>query len=464
MAELVYLYARGQLEEKQPGLGEKISPYRASYLPEDRRQIEGALFRGDLMGVATTNALELGIDLGTLDATVITGYPGSISSTWQQAGRSGRRGDESLSILVGQSNPLDQYLLSHPRAFFGRPVENALISPENPHILQPHLLCAAYESPLTSQDGDLFGSGLSDNLDSLEEMRLVRNSGGKWYITPAVSYPAESVNIRSTSPHNYVLVEEGSGMILETVEEESAFHQLHAGAVYLHKGEAYLVTCLDLDGRRAYVEANDGACYTQIKDMTDIKIRGVRRSKIAGGVGVYLGDVEVTNHVLGFKRMKPFTEEVIGDEHLDLPARRFNTVALWFDIPQHVLDEVGQLRLDLAGGLHAAEHAAIGVLPLFALCDRNDIGDVSTPLHPDTGKPQVFIYDGHPGGIGIAERGYQIIEELWNTTLEAVSGCQCSGGCPSCVQSPKCGNNNHPLDKGVATMILESLCLTPEPT
>ena len=167
---------------------------------------------------------------------------------------------------------------------------------------------------------------------------------------------------------------------------------------------------------------NDGAYYTQIKDMTDIRIRGVRRSKIAGGVGVYLGDVEVTNHVLGFKRMKPFTEEVIGDEHLDLPARRFNTVALWFDIPQHVLDEVGQLRLDLAGGLHAAEHGAIGVLPLFALCDRNDIGGVSTPLHPDTGKPQVFIYDGHPGGIGIAERGYQIIEELWNTTLEAVSG------------------------------------------
>ena len=464
VAELVYLYARRQLEEKLPGLGNRISPYRASYLPEDRRRIERALFKGELMGVSTTNALELGIDVGSLDATVISGYPGSISSTWQQAGRSGRRKEQSLSILVAQDNPLDQYLMNHPQAFFGKPVENALISPENPHIIQPHLLCAAYESPLTARDGELFGSSFEGHLQALEERELLRKSGGSWYITTSVSYPAETVNIRSTSPHNYLVVEEGSGMVLETVEEAPAFHQLHPGAVYLHQGEPYVVNRLDIACRTAYVQLSDGDYYTQTKDVTEIGIRGIRQSRVKGGVNVYLGDVEVTNHVLGFRKRRPFTEEVIGEEHLDLPPRRFGTVALWFDIPQQTLDEIsaargsGPPRQSLAGGLHAAEHAAIGVLPLFALCDRNDIGGVSTPRHPDTGKPQVFIYDGHPGGIGIAERGFEIIEELWGATLGVVSKCPCSDGCPSCVQSPKCGNNNQPLDKGVATEMLRVLC------
>ena len=410
------------------------------------------------MGVATTNALELGIDVGSLDATVITGYPGSISSTWQQAGRSGRGREGSLSILVGQDNPLDQYLMNHPESFFGRPVENALISPENPHIIQPHLLCAAYESPLTAEDEELFGASFKGHVEDLEAKGLLLNRGGKWHATTEVSYPAETVSIRSTSPHNYLVVEESSGTILETVEEASAFQQLHPGAVYLHQGEPYLVNRLDLDARAAYVKPNDGAYYTQTKDDTDIRIRSVRRSKTSGDVQVYLGDVEVTNHVLGFKMRKPFTEEVIGEEYLDLPPRRFNTVSLWFDIPQDVLDWVKKERLDLPGALHATEHAAIGVLPLFAMCDRNDIGGVSTPLHPDTGEPQVFIYDGYPGGIGIAERGYEIIDALWAATLRVVSECRCDDGCPSCIQSPKCGNNNRPLDKELAKFMLRELC------
>ena len=458
VAELVYIYARGQLEEKEAGLGQKISPYRASYLPEDRRRIEQALFQGQLMGVAATNALELGIDVGGLDATVITGYPGSISSTWQQAGRSGRRNEESLSILVGQNNPLDQYFMNHPEALFDRPVENALISPENPYIIQPHLLCAAYELALTERDQDLFGPSFAQHVEDLEKSELLRKEGKKWHLTTDVSYPAEEVNIRSTSPHSYLVVEEASGTIMERVEEASAFHQLHPGAVYLHQGEPYLVDSLDLASRTAHVVRNDGAYYTQAKDITDITIRSIHRSRVAGGVEVYLGDVQVTNHVLGFKRRKPFTEEVIGEEYTDLPPRQFNTVALWFDIPQRILDAVTRARQDLPGGLHAAEHAAIGVLPLYALCDRNDIGGVSTPMHPDTGKPQVFIYDGHPGGIGIAERGYQIMEALWGTTLRAVSDCPCQDGCPSCIQSPKCGNNNHPLDKDVAIEMLKALC------
>ena len=458
VAELVHLYSRGQLQERQPALAGRISPYRASYLPEDRRRIERALFNGDLMGVVATNALELGIDVGTLDATVITGYPGSIASTWQQAGRSGRRNEESLSILVGQNNPLDQYFMNHPDTFFGRPVEQALISPENPYVIQPHLLCAAYELPITPQDEELFGSSLREHMENLEMRGMVRRSGERWYITTVVSYPADTFGIRSTSPHNYLVVDRRSGAILETVEEASAFHQLHPGAVYLHQGEAYLVSRLDLAARTAQVEPSNGAYYTQVKDITDIRILNIRQSKDAGSVKAYLGDVEVTNHVLGFKKMKHLTEEVLEEDYLDLPPRRFNTVALWFDIPPGFLEDAKRARLDLAGGLHAAEHAAIGVLPLFALCDRNDIGGVSTPYHPDTGMPQVFIYDGHPGGIGISERGYRIIDDLWDTTLQVISDCRCSDGCPSCIQSPKCGNNNYPLDKQVAVIMLRALC------
>ena len=458
VAELVYIYARDQLKQMQSALAEKISPYRASYLPEDRRRIERALFDGELMGVSTTNALELGIDVGSLDATVIAGYPGSIASTWQQAGRSGRRNEESLSVLVGQDNPLDQYLMNHPHAFFGKPVEHALISPQNPYILQPHLVCAAYESPLGPKDDELFGPDLPETLTGLAEAGLLKNDGDSWYVTTTVGYPAESVNIRSTSSRGYLVVEERSGAILENMEESSAFHQLHPGAIYLHQGETYLVIDLDLESRTAYVESNDGSYYTQVRDMTDIEIRHVRASKEAGGVRVFLGEVEVTNRVLGYRLRKPMTEELLGEEFLDLPERRFNTVALWFDVPLEVLDKVRAQRMDLAGGLHATEHAAIGVLPLFALCDRNDIGGVSTPLHPDTEKPQVFIYDGHPGGIGISERGYEAIHDLWETTLRAVSQCPCQDGCPSCIQSPKCGNNNNPLDKGVAVLMLRALC------
>ena len=462
LAELVYTYARGQLEDKQPELAKKISPYRASYLPEDRRRIEKALFQGDLLGVAATNALEVGIDVGGLDATVITGYPGSVSSTWQQAGRSGRRGTESLSILVGQNNPLDQYLMNHPETFFGRTVENALISPSNPHIRQPHLLCAAYEAPLSERDIEYYGPRFSEQVGKLQEMGLLSQMDDKWHISTAVAYPADSVNIRSTSNYSYMVVDEGSGVILETVEEAAAFHQLHPGAIYLHQGDAYLVNSLDLSSRIAYVKPNDGTYYTQTRDVTDIRVCDVLSSKYLGGVEVNLGSVDVTNQVLGFRKKKPLTDEAVGEEPLDLPPRRFNTVALWFDIPEQLLEVIRRTRpapagLSLAGGLHAAEHAAIGVLPLFALCDRNDIGGVSTPLHPDTGKPQVFIYDGHPGGIGIAERGYEIIEHLWSTTLQAVSQCPCFDGCPSCIQSPKCGNNNQPLDKEIAIELLRLL-------
>ena len=457
--ELVFTYVRDQLIKVAPDIAQRVSPYRGTYLPEERREIERALFEGRLLGVSATNALELGIDIGDLDATILTGYPGSIASTWQQAGRSGRRGRDSLSILVAQDNPLDQYLMRHPDFFFGRSHEQALISPENPYILAPHLLCAAYELPLTVEDGSLFGTSLEERLSELVEQGALRLGAERWHLDPRIVYPAQEVHIRSTSSDFYLVVEEGSGRVLERVEEESAFYQLHPGAVYLHRGDSYLIKELDLDTHVASAVAADVPYYTDTRDITDIRILKVYREKVAGGVKVFLGEVEVSNNVVAYKKKAHFTEEVLGEEALDLPPRRFNTVALWFDIPQELLARVRRERMDLAGGLHACEHAAIGVLPLFALCDRNDIGGMSTPLHPDTGEPQVFIYDGPPGGIGIAERGYQLIPELWEATLRAVEECACTSGCPGCIQSPKCGNNNQPLDKEVACLLLERLTL-----
>ena len=457
LAELVYMYARDRLKEESVALSRQIKPYRAGYLAQDRREIERGLFEGSLLGVSATNALELGIDIGDLDATVLNGYPGTIASAWQQAGRSGRRGERSLSILIASDNPLDQYLMRHPDAFFGKAQEHALISPDNPYVLGPHLLCAAYEVPLAKADEEHFGQDLRPLAAAMERHGVLRHHLGRWYPATGMAYPAEEVNIRSTSAKFYQVVEEGTGAVLETVDSAVAFSQIHPGAVYLHQGEPYVITKLDIEGLTAWVRHHGDPYYTVARELTDIKVLSLASQTQVNGTDVYLGKVDVSRTVVGFKRKRQLTEEVIGDELLDLPTQSFETVALWFDIPEPALNDIGRLKQDLAGGLHAAEHAAIGVLPLFAMCDRADIGGVSTPLHPDTGRPQVFIYDGHPGGIGISEKGYDLIERLWRTTLEAIDDCPCRGGCPSCIQSPKCGNNNSPLDKTAAIVILRHL-------
>jgi DEAD/DEAH box helicase domain-containing protein len=453
LVELIYIHAREQLA---PELKERVKPYRAGYLPEQRRHIERELFEGRLLAVVATTALELGVDIGDLDATVLCGYPGSIASTWQQAGRGGRGREDSLSFLIALDNPLDQYLMRHPELLFGRSYEHALIDADNPYILKPHLLCASYELPLSDGDSSSF-SDFEAVAARLEGEGLLKGRGNRWYPAPSVIYPAQDVNIRATSCDNYALIDASTGCLLERVEATVAFSQIHPGAIYIHQGESYLITELNLDARTAYALPTDATYYTQAKEITDIKVVKISRESASAQGRVYLGEVEVTSKVVGFRKKRVFTEEVIADEPLNLPAQSFSTVALWFDIPPQLSGELAQTGLDFAGGLHATEHAAIAMLPLFALCDRNDLGGVSTTFHPDTGRAQVFLYDAYPGGIGIAEKGFQLIRELWQETLRLISECPCEEGCPSCIQSPKCGNNNQPLDKKAAHVILEEL-------
>ena len=454
LTELIYLYTQEQLP---PSLRDKISPYRAGYLPEDRRQIEHKFLDGELLGLVATTALELGIDIGDLDSTLLTGYPGSIASAWQQAGRSGRSMGSSLSFLIAQDNPLDQYLMRNPDFFFGKNFDNALINPDNPYILKPHLLCAAWEKPLNERDKEFFAANIDVVLSELEQEGKLRKLQGRWYPSPAITYPAQDVNIRATSGQNYAIIDVFQGSLLETVEASVAFSQIHTGAIYLHQGESYLVTELDLVRHIAAAIPTSVNYYTQAKEITDIRVVKMVKEKDCQGVKVYLGDVDVTTTVIGFKKKRQLTEEVVGEEPLDLPSQSSRTKALWFDLPQKAIDRIADAGLDFHGGLHACEHAAIGILPLFALCDRNDIGGVSTPFQPDTGKAQIFIYDAYPGGIGIAEKGFEIVEKLWQTTLKLITECPCQDGCPGCIQSPKCGNNNQPLDKEAAIILLEEL-------
>ena len=460
-AELLTIRARARLAELDASLTGNVATYRGSYLPEDRRRVERDLFEGRLTALAATSAMELGIDVGDLDATVLTGYPGSVASAWQQAGRSGRRGYRALSVLVAQDDPLDQYLMRHPDSFFGQAHESARISPENPYVLKPQLLCAAYEAPLIEEDAELFGPDLPALAAELESDGFLQTRRGRRHLAAHVEYPAGEVDIRSSSGGFFTLVDDQSGAVLETVDEATAYTQLYPGAVYMHQAVDYLVGELDLETRTAYARPADVPYYTQARHLTETRVLRTYSSKPVGSSTVHLGEVSVSTTVVAFSRRSRATHEALGEEPLDLPTQSYDTVALWLDIPNDTLAAVRYEGRDLAGGLHAMEHAAIGLLPLFALCDRNDIGGLSTPLHPDTGLPQVFIHDGHPGGVGIAERGYEVIEELCGATMSAIMECPCESGCPGCVHSPKCGNNNHPLDKAVAVWLLRDILYGP---
>ncbi len=457
VAELILRYAREALEETRPDLTSRIRAYRAGYLPEQRREIEQGLFRGQLLGVTATNALELGVDVGALDATVTVGYPGTIASVWQQAGRAGRGKKDSLSILIGLDNPLDQYFMREPKELFGRTPEHALIDPGNLYLLHQHLPCAAHERPLTNDDERLFGPTFAEAMARLEQSGVLEYRGERWFIS-GISYPAERVNIRSISGSTFTLLDESNNYrMLEQVDGATAMLRIHPGAVYLHQGETYLVTRLDLDTQTAYVRPADVDYYTTPREINDVSIVRSWQVRRFPTCEAYYGQVRVTQQVIGYKRVQQYTETVLDNVPLTLPSQSFVTSALWFNVPTEIMMRVLQAGLDFAGGLHALEHASIGLLPLFAMCDRLDIGGLSTPCHEDTGEAQVFIYDGHPGGVGIAEKGFQMLERLWAATRKTIAACPCQEGCPSCVQSPKCGNNNEPLDKAAAVVILDAL-------
>ena len=453
LAELIYVYARQRLPAE---LAARISPYRAGYLAADRRDIERRFVTGELDGLVATSAMELGVDVGDLDATVLAGYPGNMASAWQQAGRSGRGDNPSLSILVAQDNPLDQYLMRNPGFFFSRRFEKALINPSNPHVLEPHLLCAAWEKPLVAEEVATLSETAPGLVERLLEKGLLRERRGRYYPDVSLDYPAQRVNIRSAGA-SYQVMDLSRRTLLETVDGAVAMSQLHPGAVYLHQGDTYVVRELDMRNRTAWAEPRDVDYYTIARELNDIRVTSVQSERWCGDTAVRLGAVQVTTHVVAFKKRRQYTEESLGEEPLDLPESTFGTMAFWFDVPSAAVDRVAARRTDFAGALHACEHASIGVLPLFALCDRNDIGGVSTVSDTGSGVPQVYIYDAYPGGVGIAEMGFQMIERLWRATLSLVQECPCLDGCPSCIQSPKCGNNNDPLDKEGAIALLEAL-------
>ncbi len=459
IAELILKYTRRTLDKTEPELKERIASYRAGYLPEERREIEQALFHGQLIGVTATSALELGVDVGGLDATTSVGYPGTIASLWQQAGRAGRGNSSSLAFLVGLDNPLDQYFMRHPDQLFGRPHEHALIDPGNLYILEQHLPCAAHESPLTPADEAHFGRGFVEAMVNLEERGLITYEPGhnKWYYRGS-DYPAQHVSIRSVGSHPVTLVDKSRKFKqLEEMDETAAFSRVHPGAIYLHRGESYLVTELNLQKGQAVLTPARIDYYTQPNELSHIHIiRSIQHKELARTTA-YWGVVQVTQQVVGFRRIRHFSEAHLGEEPLNMPENTFETRAVWWTVPPEWNKHLARRGLDFMGGLHAVEHAAIGLLPLFAMCDRWDIGGLSTPKHPDTEQPQIFIYDGHPGGVGISEQGFNLLTDLWEATLTTIKECPCQAGCPSCIYSPKCGNNNEPLDKRAAIWILESL-------
>ncbi|HSM01601.1 MAG TPA: DEAD/DEAH box helicase [Acidimicrobiia bacterium] len=449
--ELVYRWARERLDLD---LADRIAPYRAGYLPEQRREIEERLFSGELLGVTATNALELGIDVGGLDAAIVATFPGTVASFRQQTGRAGRSTEESLSVLVAGQDALDQWYVNHPGDLFGRPSEAAVVNPANPHILAGHMGCAAYEIPMLSEDAvATFGpevESLAADLVSEGALRI-RNGRLLWAGRGA---PAPAIDIRTAGGPPYTIVDT-RGEVMGTVDESRVFSQAHPGAVYLHQGDSYVIENLSVEDRLVRARPGEVGYYTQPEEDTTVEVRVVLRSGAVGRFGHRLGDVEVESRVTGFKRKKISDRSVISYEPLDLPPRRYETQAIWFTVDDDLLRDAGIATVDLPGTLHAAEHTGIAMLPLFAICDRWDIGGLSTPFHAATGMPVWFIYDGYPGGAGIAPLAYQAGTRHLSATLEALRTCPCDTGCPSCVQSPKCGNFNEPLDKAGAIRLLE---------
>jgi DEAD/DEAH box helicase domain-containing protein len=521
--ELLARIVREDLERTDPELAERVAPYRAGYTPQQRREIEARLTSGALRAVITTDALELGIDIGELDAAVVVTFPGTVASLRQMWGRAGRRG-KGLAVYVAGEDALDQFFCRHPDEFLERAVEAAILDHESAQIHQAHLLCAAYEGPLARADAEFFGPRWEAHAEALVSAGLLRKrtvrgghagagtgdnergggdestdvAGGvsreEYVLRRPDSYPAANVSLRSASPDSFAIVDVSSGELLGQTEAARAHSTVHDGAVYLHQGRSYEVRELDLEHRRALVSPFDGDWYTQPKRETDTNIERLLDRRETLGVTLSFGEVSVTETVIGYQRKRLADHAQVDLVMLDLPQTSFSTQALWFELDGAALsgiggsaptrdrrphesgkderqdtsaaadhdddygDDHGTIPMEtLLGSLHATEHAQIAVLPLIAMCDRWDIGGLSTNMHPQTGGPTIFIYDGHPGGIGITRLAYQRFEELCRDAHQLIAECPCKSGCPSCVQSPKCGNLNEPLSKAGARVLLDSI-------
>jgi len=454
----VEVLARLVRDRLDPELAERVAPYRAGYTSEQRRDIEARLTSGQLLAVITTDALELGIDIGLLDAAVVVTFPGTVASLRQMWGRAGRRG-RGLAVFVAGEDALDQFFCRHPDALLERPVEGAILDHESPQIYLAQLLCAAHEGPLGDSDAEFLGSdweAAAQLLVSAGGLRAVRPSAGRgrtYVLRHPADYPAANVSLRSVSADTFAIVDCASGELIGTTEAARAHSTVHQGALYLHLGRSYEVRELDLQRRRALVTAADVDWYTQPKRETDTQIERLHERRETLGVTLSFGEVRVSETVLAYQRKRLSDHSAIDLHALDLPETSFSTQALWYELDAQALTDT--IPLDaLLGTLHATEHAQIAVLPLIAMCDRWDIGGLSTNLHPQTGRATIFIYDGHPGGIGITRRAFVEFERLVQDALRLVGECGCAEGCPSCVQSPKCGNLNEPLSKAGARTLM----------
>ncbi|WP_138444484.1 DEAD/DEAH box helicase [Sinomonas susongensis] len=452
-AEAISSITQRLLDEVDPSLPGRVAAYRSGYLPEERRELERRLRTGELLGIASTSALELGIDISGLDAVLVAGWPGTRASLFQQIGRAGRAGQDALAAFVASDDPLDTYLVNHPEAIFDVPVEATVFDPSNPYVLGPHLCAAAAERPLTLADLALFGPAAEGILGQLERQGLLRRRPSGWFWTHPES-AAGMVSLRADGGGPVQIIESETGQVLGSMDSPQTHYQAHQGAIYVHQGASYLVEELNEAEHCVVVRRVNPDYYTTARDITQIEVLKEDRSEAWGPVGVHFGEVKVTTQVVSFQRKALVSNEVLGEEPLDLGARDLFTKAVWFTVDNRNLFAAGLIEAQFPGALHAAEHAAIGLLPLVASSDRWDVGGVSTALHADTEEPTIFVYDGHPGGAGFAERGFERAREWLSATKAAIEACECPSGCPSCVQSPKCGNKNNPLDKAGAILLL----------
>ena len=456
-AEIVAEHARRILGRSQPELIGAVAAYRGGYLPEERRALEKDLRRGHLRALATTNALELGIDVTGLDAVLIAGWPGTRVSLGQQAGRAGRAGTRGLAVLIASDNPLDAYLVHHPDTVFAAP-EATVFDPANPYVLAPHLCSAASEAPLREADLALFGLPDESLLADLAARGALRRRPTGWFWNTSLpGRPQDLTSLRGDGPPEVPVIDSPTGAVIGTVDGAAADSTVHEGAVYIHQGRSYVVT--ELTEEAALVTEKAAIGYrTRAREHSSVRIVGERDAQMwSDGIRWSFGSVEVTSQVIGYTELTLPTMEVVAQHELDMPEHVLPTAAVWWTVPESATRSAGIAPADLPGALHAAEHASIGMLPLLATCDRWDIGGLSISTHPQTGAPTVFVHDGHAGGAGFAERGYRVGAQWLEATLAVVESCACTAGCPSCVQSPKCGNNNEPLDKAGAITLLRLL-------